>query len=88
MDRVEEHIGICGLCNEAQKFSNPRQLSDWMVRHAQYAHNKLSGYTADASKSITVMFEGEDPIKDQEPQHTDPTTTFIDAISYMQSETT
>lgn len=81
--RNEQHFVFCALCRSGEMLAGTAAAERWITQHARHTHQKMSPYSNDALRTITVIYEKEDDNKDQEPNHTDPTGAFLEGIGWM-----
>lgn len=71
--RHEEHFLTCALCGSTEVCSSERELELRLREHMRRVHGRRPAYDPAAYKSVTILFEGIDPDKPDQPTHrTDP----------------
>lgn len=81
--RYEYHHTSCAICGETMRFSTNREVSQYVESHQRTAHRMYSSHRPNASRTITIIFQNEDPEMEQEPSHTDPTMQFLKFMNWL-----
>lgn len=85
-ERKEQHIITCALCQKGEICASADAMARWAQQHMRHEHNKSTAYLPRAAKSITILYEADDPDSDQPSGVTDPTAQFLRTISRMKEK--